>query len=102
MIIEQQYKLVDDDGNYVEEIVLSRSRFSRMAIKRMPEKRKVLVRAEEGSNTYQFEFDVAEVVLQGISPRGRKRRDIDDDVQDALLAAGFSVTDFGEGVIHVE
>jgi hypothetical protein len=100
MKIEEQHKFVDDNGDWIDEIVLSNSRFDRMAIKRS--KDDIVVRAKGGDNTYQFDFGVAEVVLQGVVPSGRRRRDIDDDIQDALLAAGFGVTDFGQEVIQLE
>lgn len=87
-------RFIDDSSNAVTRIIPENSRYDLIEIKQRPDSVEMRVR-EAGTgrvDNYQFEFT-------GKSYRGvktadsRARRNIDDDVQDALHACGFTTID---------
>lgn len=82
-----------DEGNPVEQLSLDHSRFDTVAVKNRDDVIVVRARERDGTTT-EFEMDKAGKLFKGVTPQdNNKRRDIDDDILDALFHAGFAVTD---------
>lgn len=87
-------RLIDEsDGSPIESIQPTGSRFERIDIKRRDDT--VIVRAQEGGTdtVIEFEAELIEQLFRGVDVKGKRRRDVDDDIQDALQLVGYSIVD---------
>jgi hypothetical protein len=87
-------RLIDQsDGSPIESIKPTGSRFERIDIKRRNDT--IVVRAKEGGtdNVVEFEMELIEQLFRGVDVKGKRRRDVDDDIQDALQLVGYSIVD---------
>jgi len=103
MKLEEPTRSIDDSGNPIEEMRVSGSRFDKIAIKRLDEGIEVRAHDEGRDAVIEFTANLAEELYKGVAIDGvERRRDIDDDLQDALHAVGYAlidpdVRDFGGG-----
>jgi len=94
MRLESPTRSIDSDGNPIEEIEVLRSRFDRIAIKRTDGGVEVRAHDESVDAVVEFEAALTDERYKGVSIVGpQRRRDVDDDLQDALHAVGYALVD---------
>lgn len=88
-------RLIDrDDGQPIEQLSPQGSRYDTIAIKRGDNG--VEVRAKEAGTdeVVEIETDLSDQMYRGVTTSdGTRRRDIDDDILDALHQAGYAIID---------
>lgn len=88
-------KLIDEsDGQPVEEINPDGSRFEKIAVKELDDGVEVRARERGTDEVTAFVAESTDELYGGVSVEGTdRRRDIDDDVQDALQLVGYTLVD---------
>lgn len=87
-------RLIDEeDGHPIEQLTPHASRFGQIEIKK--QNNALTIRAHDDSTNEILEFngELTNQTLRGITITGGRRRDIDDDVLDALQLLGYTVID---------
>jgi len=87
-------QLIDQsDGHPIERIRPSGSRYDIIAVKATDTE--IVVKAHEGASdsTNSWRFPLQEKLLQAAGIDDQRRRDIDDDIQDAVQLVGYTLSD---------
>lgn len=89
----QPQRYISNDGNPIEHIEPSNTRWDTIDILRRDDT--VILRARDSATEVEQEytFDISEQMFKGVLPRKGRREDIDDDLIDAMLLVGFAVND---------
>jgi len=93
MLVTQQRQLLHD-GDPIEELTVEGSRFDRVSIRLTDDS--VVVRARQvGTDTIVEErFEkVPDKLFKPVTHVTKARRDVDDDIQDALASIGYATVD---------
>lgn len=92
-VVDQPQRHVNDDGQPIEHIEPTNSRWSEIDILRDDDT--VRVRAEEAATgeVYEESFDVNEQMYQGLSRHDGRPSTLDSDLECALNLVGFCPTD---------
>jgi len=95
MLIELVEKFVsEEEGRPISELTTSNSRFDRIGIKQVEDGIEIRARDSETDHVEVIEMELLEMTFQGLAAKdGTRRRDIPDDLQDALYAARYCLVD---------
>lgn len=93
MEVSETERFLDQDGQPIEELTLEGSRFDAVAVKRLDEGIEVRAIDEEHEYVVEFETRLTETLFKGVQhpDNGPQRRDIDDDIQDAIHTVGYTL-----------
>lgn len=80
------------DDQPIESIRPEGSRYARIDIKRLDDGVHVKAQEHNGAVT-ELTADTTDQMYCGVDISGKRRRDIDDDIQDALQLLGYCVVD---------
>jgi hypothetical protein len=82
------------DDRPIDEIIPSGSRFDTIAVKRLDDGVEVRAHDTTSDDVVTFTASITDQLFRGVSVDGpQRRRDIDDDLQDALALLGYAVSD---------
>lgn len=96
MKVTDTARFIDDSGNPVEEMDVAGSRFDRIAIKILDDGIHVRAHEEGTDEIIDFEASLTEQLFKGVQlpdEYSRRRRDVDNDLLDALHSAGYTLVD---------
>lgn len=84
----------ESDDRPIREIEPVGSRFDAIAIKRLKDSIEVRARKHGTDNIIEFQAETIDQLYRGVSIQGDvSRRDLDDDLEDALQLLGYTAVD---------
>ena len=91
MIVKSVRHYVDDRGNPIDVIEVQDSKYERIELHEIPEKRRLICVGITQSGSKDREvFEFQDELYRGVKPLNQERRDVDDDFQDSLNVVGFA------------